>query len=126
MSVYALYIQPYYDQNSQQYTNIITINTMPDGPLANYVSNIRFNRLSDFKQFSNNCNPLCIYAIKTITGVSCNNFNLLSSEQLNDLINFLIQNNYTINKDLTKIMNNDRIHLNNGSRLLFYINYTSV
>ena len=37
--------------------------------------------------------------------------------------NILIENNYTVNKDLTKIMNNDKIYLNNGRKLLFYITY---
>lgn len=124
MSVYALYIQPYYDSFCEEYINIITINKMPSGPLSNFVSTIRFNRLSEFNTF-NKCNPLCLYAIKTISGISCNNQNILQSEQVDDLINFLIENNYTINKDLTKLMNNDRIYLNNGRKLLFYINHVT-
>lgn len=125
MSTYALYIQPYYNSCNEQYMNIITINKIPSGPLSNYTTNIRFNKLSDFSTSNTNCSPLCIYAIKNITSACCNNLNLLQSDQVDDLVNFLIENNYTINKDLTKIMNNNRIYLNNGRKLLFYINYTS-
>ena len=126
MPVYSLYIQPYYDSHSEQYINIITINKTPSGPLANYVTNIRFNKLSDFGGFTNNCTPLCVYAIKNINTINCNNLNnlnLLTPENVDDLVSFLIENNYTVNKDFTKIMNNDKIYLNNGRKLLFYINY---
>ena len=123
MTIYSLYIEPYYDSQCQQYINIVTINTIPVGPLSDYVTQLRFNTLSDFTGLNNKCRPLCIYAIKTINSRSCNSLNLLSSEQIDDLICFLMENNYTINKDLTKLMNNDRIVLNNGRILLFYINY---
>ena len=38
---------------------------------------------------------------------------------------FLMENNYTINKDITKVMNNDKIYVNNGKKLLFYVNYNN-
>jgi len=122
-SIYSLYIQPYYNSISEQYINIITINKPPTGPLAKYVTNIRFNKLSDFSGFSTSCKPLCMYAIKNISSPQCNNLDLLSPENVDDLISYLIENNYNVNKDLTKIMNNDKIYLNNGKKLLFYINY---
>ena len=125
MPVYSLYIQPYYDNHNEQYINIVTINKRPDGALINYVTNIKFNRLSEYGGFNNSriCTPLCVYAIKNIIMTGCNNLNLLSPENIDELVAFLVENNYTIDKDLTKIMNNNKINLNNGKRLLFYIRY---
>ena len=124
MSIYSLYIQPYYDTISQQYINIVTVNKNPDGPLSNYITTLRYNKLSSLYDSNNTCNPLCIYAIKNISNNSCNNLNLLSCDNIDELIIFLTENNYTVNKDLTKIMNNDKIYINNGKKLLFYINYS--
>ena len=125
MPVYSLYIQPYYDNHNEQYINIVTINKRPDGALSNYVTNIKFNRLSEYGGFNNirNCAPLCVYAIKNIIMSGCNSLNLLSPENIDELVEFLVENNYTIDKDLTKIMNNNKINLINGKRLLFYIRY---
>lgn len=130
MQVYSLSIQPYYDNHDEQYINIITINKRPLGALAAYVTNIKYNRLSEYNDHFNNrrCTPLCVYAVKNIYGsgsgsCSMNSLDLLAPENIDDLVAFLIENNYTIDKDLTKIMNNDKIYVNNGRRLLFYIRY---
>ena len=125
MSLYSFYIQPYYDTANEQYINIVTINKNPNGPLSNYITTLRYNKLSDFSGFNKTCKPLCIYAIKNINLSSCNNLNLLSAENIDELVTFLIENNYTINKDITKIMNNEKIYVNNGKKLLFYTNYSS-
>ena len=125
MSVYSLYIQPYYDNISQQYTNIITINKNPNGPLSDYITTLQYNPLSEFSGFNKICSRLCIYAIKNINNIQYNSFNLLSPDNIDDLVIFLTENNYSINKDLTKIMNNDKIYVNNGRKLLFYINYSN-
>ena len=127
MKVYSLYIQPYYDRTEEQYINIVTINKLPSGPLADYITNIRFNKLSDYSgtsSYNYGLNNLCVYAIKNINNGYNNGVSeLLRPENIDDLIGFLIENNYTVNKDLTKIMGNDKIYLNNGRKLLFYINY---
>ena len=44
-------------------------------------------------------------------------------DNLDTLVIFLTENNYIINKDITKILNNDKITINNGKKLLFYVNY---
>ena len=123
MSVYSLYIQPYYDYVNEQYTNIVTINKIPNGPLSNYVTTMRYNKLSEFSGFNKICNSSCIYAIKNINKSSFCNSNLLTPDNIDELISFLIQNNYTINKDITDIMNNEKIYVNNGKKLMFYINF---
>ena len=125
MSLYSFYIQPYYDSTNEEYINIITINKKPNGPLSNFVTTLRYNKLSDFSGFNKMCTPLCIYAIKNINTISCNSLNLLSAENVDELVTFLIENSYTINKDVTKIMSNEKVYVNNGKKLLFYVNYTS-
>ena len=135
MTVYSLFIQPFYDTFNEEYRHIITINKQPDGALGAYVKRIAFPQLSSYKGFGNSggmgsgngCN-LCVYAIKNIDDGCCGNSggvvsDLLCPENVDNLINFLLENNYTINKDITDIMNNDKIYVNNGKKLLFYINY---
>ena len=46
----TLFSQPYLDRFNQCYKNIITINMMPQGPLAQFVRRIQFPPLSEFKQ----------------------------------------------------------------------------
>ena len=126
---YCFYIQPFYDNIIKEYTHIVVINNLPDGPLKNYVKKTIMPEISlfnGFNAFKSNasCSRQCVYAIKNIN--NCNNSgyqDLLSVDNIDELIVFLTENNYTINKDITKIMNNDKIMVNNGKKLLFYVNY---
>ena len=126
MSIIAFYIQPYYDSLNKQYFNIITVNTIPNGPLSNYIKNLQFKNLSPFSKNNTTCSNFCLYAIKNINNNNNNNFSyneFLCYDNIDNLIEFLLLNNYTIDKNLTKIMNNDKIYLNNGKKLLFYVKY---
>ena len=131
MVLYCFYIQPFYNSFIKEYTHIVVINCEPIGPLKNYVQKIAFPQLSIFKGIgsqNNKCNNLCVYAIKNIDGECsnscCSNVSdLLSIDNLDSLVIFLIENGYVINKDITKIMNNEKINVNNGRKILFYVNY---
>ena len=134
MTIYSLYVQPFYDSFNKEYRHIVTINKSPDGALGSYVKRVSFPKLSTYEGFGNgsggsgSCNS-CVYAIKNIDDGCCGNSaggvvgDLLCPENVDNLINFLLDNSYTINKDITDIMNNDKTYINNGKKLLFYINY---
>lgn len=135
MVVYCFYVQPFYDNLAKEYRHIVSINCEPMGPLKNYVRKMVFPRLSTFVSSGIGCSNLCVYAIKNMDGVcgsgsgsgsgsGCCDSDLLGVDNVDALVMFLIENNYTINKDITKIMNNDKINVNNGKKLLFYVNYS--
>lgn len=133
MVVYCFYVQPFYNNLIKEYTHIIVINCEPIGPLKNYVQKTVFPQLSKFEGFGyqrNKCNNLCVYAITNIEGECssscCSNVSdLLSIDNLDSLVIFLTENGYVINKDITKIMNNEKINVNNGRKILFYVNYNN-
>ena len=46
----TIFSQPYLDKYNQCYKNIVTINLVPQGPLAQFVRRVQFPPLSEFKQ----------------------------------------------------------------------------
>ena len=129
----CLYIQPYYDPITKEYINIITTNRMPTGnlknhikylkptstfPQSNYINSLRLTNITN----SCGCMAITDSIMDTTNTTNTTNINnLLTINDIDLLVSFLIENQYTINKDITKIMNNDRIYVNNGKKVLFYV-----
>ena len=134
--IYTFYNEPFYDSLNQEYFNIITINKYPDGELKKYVKTIKFNAPSVLNKlsrshsslYSHNC---CNYGINNSfienSVISCGNnkFNLCTLENLPELYEFLINNNYIINTQMTKLFNSNDIKINNSKKLIFVANYTT-
>jgi hypothetical protein len=126
----SLFSQPYLDTYNQCYKNIVTINFMPQGPLANLVRNVQFPKLSPFKQ-SGHCNMIqnCGIALLSLQGCAsgCNKFgsNLMVVDEIPTLFSFLLSNNYTIDTSITKMLNQSDIRFNtdNGNKLICFISY---
>jgi len=117
MELYSLQQQPYYDSFTQSYRQIITINKMPEGPLKKRVKRVHNPQLSPF-QFPppQNCPPPnCIFAIYGDCG------QLMCVDQLPEFFNYLIQNNYIFDYQLTKMMEKSKVQSSNT--LLCYIKY---
>ena len=102
MPTYTLLNTIYLDKLQKCHKKIITIDKMPDGNLKQYVKQLQKNPLSPFE--NNNCcgsQSRCIYAI-----IDFDNTNeLLMSDQIGKLFSFLRTNNYTIDTELTRMMN---------------------
>jgi hypothetical protein len=99
ISSYTLSIEPYLNTFTKQYENIIVIDKMPKGPLAELVSHVKSPRLSPFTEpHTNNC---CKYAIRRHYNRE-NNF--LTSDDVPSLLSYLSTNGYTINTEITKIV----------------------
>ena len=87
-------------------------------PDSNYIDSLRLRNTSQ----NNNCGSLAITDSICQPQYQCsNNNNLLTIDKIDMLVSFLIENGYIINKDITKIMNNDAIYVNNGKKILFYV-----
>ncbi len=110
MPTYMLTVQTYLDQLDKCYKKIIVINSEPQGNLRNFVTRLRPNKLSPFKQNSNcGCSQSCIYAFKNSDG--CNK--LLTVDDIPTLFNLIMQNGYTIDSGLTKMMNKSKVQVSN-------------
>lgn len=120
MNTYSIYRRSYLEPTSKTYTNIISINRMPNGPLSSIVKKVRFLPLSPFKEYNNEG---CVFAFNSLTNPST----VMKIEELSDLISFLSCNNYIVDTKLTKIINSNDAAINTTTNnLLFFITYTSI
>lgn len=139
--IWCLSMTPYYDNYTQRYINIITLDKEPVGPLSSIVRKIYPPKLSDFQirdyeYDMRNSNSRCLYAIQNIdtnidinmnhfTGNDLNKMKFLTVDYISELYSFLITNNYEIDFKLTKLMKNPELKNNNTSRPLTTICYIS-
>ncbi len=101
MKLYSLESIPYYNSIQQEYTNILIINKPPDGPLKNITKSVRLNKLSPFETNNNICpKPSCVVGITQINNPS----HLMCIDDLPNLFEFLINNGYSIDTSVTKVL----------------------
>jgi hypothetical protein len=126
----SLFSQPYLDKYNQCYKNIVVLNLIPQGPLAELVKFINFPKLSEFKQ-STPCNKIkqCGYALMSLDGCStgCSKFgeDLMSVDEVPTLISYLVSNGYSVDTSITKMFNQSEIRFdtNIGNKLICFITY---
>jgi len=127
----SLFSQPYLDTYNQCYKNIVVINLMPQGPLADIVRLTQFPPLSEFKA-PGPCSPMktCGYALMSLggSGFGCcskNGCDLMVVDEVPDLISYLVSNNYTVDTSITKMFNGSdiRFNTNNGNKLICFTTY---
>ena len=126
----SLFSQPFLDTYNQCYKNIVVINLLPQGPLADLVRFTKFPPLSEFKT-PGPCSPIkqCGYALVSLGGcnMGCAKFgeNLMVVDEVPDLISFLVSNGYTVDTSITKMFNQSEIRFdtNTGNKLICFITY---
>lgn len=118
----VMYIEPFLNTFYKTYQNIITLSSMPTGPLSNMVSIIPSPKLSPFQNtspFSNNPNN-CLYVLLRYpknssrgSGNSAIKFrdSFMFAEDIPSVFSYLRTNGYIIDTDLTKMMNKSRISI---------------
>ena len=134
MVMYSIVGAPFYDERNQCYKKIIRINKMPTGNLTQIVKRIRSPRLSHFDTYgegngygggggggdccgSGSGNTPCIFAI-----FNPNHKNkLLTVDELPDLMTFLVNNGYTIDTSITKMLMKSNVKPSND--LICYVSY---
>ena len=112
MQTYAIFSRPYYNAYDQKYTNILTINKNPEGELRKITKQIKFFPLSPFKRLEQEqCGyGFCLEANK-----------LATTNEIPELFFFLMTNGYTIDTNLTKMMNESDVRINDDSKLVAFI-----
>jgi hypothetical protein len=119
MGIYKVESMPWYDTHEQCYYNTITINGKPQGALAPYVVRKNKPKLSPFDTWTNNCcsENKCPYVIYK----SQNEQRPICEDEYDWLLGFLVENGYTIDYDMTKmIMKRDGSCANKRTRLLCF------
>jgi hypothetical protein len=111
--VYTLTTQPFLDNCQQSYTNIITINLIPEGPLKFFVRRVNFTPLSPFQ--GNTRYQKCGLALVSFV----NQTRYMSPDEIPDLFAFLTENGYLIDTRVTKMMNTSEVRLTNRNLLCF-------
>jgi len=107
---YTLSVQPFYDSINQCYKSIIVIDRKPNAPLSNIVKTLHTPKLSPFQQ-ATPCSPIknCVQAVYNPENTS----ELLTINELSLLFSFLTSNGYTIDTNLTNMLNNSKINMTN-------------
>jgi hypothetical protein len=100
------------------------------GPLSEIVKFVNFPPLSEFKQ-PGPCSPLkqCGYALMSLGGCSTssckNGSNLMVTDEVPDLISYLVSNGYSVDTSITKMFNTSEIRFdtNTGNKLICFVTY---
>jgi len=106
----GLYMPKFYEirlddmliQRDKCYRKVLTINKMPDGPLSGLIKIAKREKLSVFKQTCSPCtkNDACMNVILNPSDKG----EYLFEEDLAELMTFLVENGYTIDTKLSKLM----------------------
>jgi len=108
---FALFSQPYLDRVNQCYKNIVVINKFPI--------------LSPFKQ-PGPCSPIdkCGLALTSLINNGCCG-ELMTVDEVPDLMTYLITNGYKVDASLTKMFNASdiRFQTNNANKLICFVTY---
>lgn len=131
---FTITTQPYYDSCSQCYKNILMVNLEPQGPLKQFVRRVKLNPLSSsYSRFRsstsiNPCNdgfPTCGLALGAIFADGCCNNNgqqLLTPNEVPDLLTYLLSHGYQLETQITNMMNQSSVKLTNR-KWMFTVTY---
>ncbi len=121
--------QPFYDEYNQCYKNIMMLNVEPRGPLRQFVRKLKLPKLSPFQK-ETPCNPIpqCGLALQKLNSINFgekfhkNSCNLMSPDDIPDLVTFLISNGYQIETQITNMLNQSELKLSN-KKMGFTVTY---
>jgi hypothetical protein len=120
-----LYNEIYYDSICKEYYNILTLNKQPQGTLKDYTKLINITMPSTNDTYNTRCTIAIVNNFLNNDNHNHNHINnsnkynnLLMLENLNELTEFLINNDYIIDNSITKLYNNT--NSNHNSKKLIY------
>jgi len=110
--IYSVSSRTNYNNTKEKYENILVINEKPIGNLLNIVKEIKPFNNSSFKSNNNKC----IYCFFN------NDNEIMTTDDIPSLLNFLINNDYEIDNSLSKIYKNKYIDKHRFIFLISIIN----
>jgi hypothetical protein len=122
----VMYLEPYLNRYYKYYQNIVTLSGMPDGPLAEMVTTVSAPKLSPFQEASpfNNNPHNCTYVLlrypKSTVGGSQKRADIfMGTDDIPSIFGYLRTQGYSIDNDLTKMMNTSRVEIGGVSEMRF-------
>jgi hypothetical protein len=122
-TTFVLYLEPVLNTYYKTYQNIITISTMPSGPLADMVTMINTPKLSPFQEFGQFSTPNfgrgfgCTYVLLRYPKYACgfsggvgkNIDYFMGADDIPSVLAFLNSNGYNVDTGITKMLFKSRI-----------------
>ena len=96
----AIYLEPILDPLSKEYTNVLTVDAYPEGPLKDFVKQKRLPELSEFKKTST---AQCKYVLVHPTN------EYMENKDIPFIFTYLTKNGYTIEYQMTKLYKNPNL-----------------
>jgi hypothetical protein len=112
----VLYLEPVLNSYFKSYQNILTVSSLPSGPLKNMVSRIKFPKLSEFSTFSP-FSPASIECGTYVLGRYTSSINMTNSDafmyadDIPSVLSYLQTNGYTIDTSLTTMLQKSEIRI---------------
>jgi hypothetical protein len=117
-SSFVLYLEPILNPYYKSYQNIITLDKMPDGPLADMVSTVNLPKLSQFQQSGIFSSPTvgrtlsgsCVHVLLRYPKGACCGVNwkttdiFMCGDDIPSVLGYLKKNGYSIDTDITKML----------------------
>jgi hypothetical protein len=112
----VLYLEPVLNSYFKSYQNILTVSSMPSGPLKNMVSRIKFPKLSEFSSsspFSPFSSDSCTYVLGRYTSSinMSNSDSFMYADDIPSVLSYLQTNGYTIDTSLTTMLQKSEIRI---------------
>lgn len=137
----VLYLEPFFNTFHKTYQNIISINSVPSGPLANFVTSMSTSKLSPFQQLNSissnpsNCMNVLVRYPKSADNSTSSIKNadyLLGSDDIPSVLSYLHTNGYIVDTQLTKMLFKSDVlngtsqnRLSGNKKMICIIRYTS-
>ena len=117
----VLYLEPVLNTYYKTYMNILTLSSMPRGPLSNMVYSMKFDKLSPFQYLppgSPCIFPECTMVIGKykIKPTMNHTDTFMMTEDIPALFSYLETNGYTIDRSLTHMMFDSKVDLGGVSQ----------
>jgi hypothetical protein len=129
-SVFSIFSRPYYDDKEKQYYNILVPNAVPAGILGSHTVRVKMRPLSEFKIVPrSNCCQLAFdnhFLLNYNSHIcNCNRINYVITDQLTDLIAFLMTNNYEIITNVSDTLHRCGVktYTSNANQLICMVKY---
>lgn len=136
MNTTNLFLENYYDFHNTSYYQILTLSNIPNGPLKDYIKQISIKNISKINMNTNYCSYVITKNIlntnTNITNFINSKFDYCTIEDITQVYDFLINNNYNINNELTNIIKSfssanssleNQFTIINNKKLLLCFNY---
>ncbi len=108
-SSFVLYLEPVLNTFVKEYMNVITVSTMPLGPLQPLVSTLNAPKLSPFREpspFDGRPFGSCIYVLMRYPDkrdLTCSDA-FMTADDIPAVLGFLMENGYQVDTDLSKML----------------------